>query len=889
MLRNVRSGLQSLFRNEQVDRELDEEVRAYLEMVVEEKMKQGMSREEAFRAVRLEHGSLDVTKEIVRSAGWESFVETCWQDVRFGFRTLRKNPGFSCISLLILALGISANTVIFSLVNGFLLRKPPVRDPDQLMVVSGKWAGNGGEWDRLPVSGPDFLDWRTQAGAFSGIVAASFDDYTITGSAIPERVSGGRVSADFFQTLGVASTLGRTILSGEDQPGHDRVVVLSDGLWKENFGADPNIIGRIIRINGNPYTIVGVMPSNFHLWDFEARMWIPLAFSHQEIGPSGRKTRFLRVFARLKSGITAKQASAEMESIAQRIAQAHPDTNRGWATSVKSIQQYSIEDANVTTGLLFLTISVGFVMLIACGNLANLLLARSLARRREFAVRAALGAGRVRLTRQLLSECFILSLAGGGLGLPMAFGAMQVLRTQMNWSEGMASLASTVTIDMHVLLFVLAISAASAFIFGLLPALQASRADLNIELKEGSRSSSISRERRRFQQLLVIGQVALSLVLLTGAYLFVEGFLHEIQASPGFNAHNVLTASVSLRGFEYYGAPQREAAFFTSALQNLSNYAEVESAALTSDFPFSFPNEKNFEVEGQSVARPEDRPRCGALLVSPGYFRTLQIPVLQGREFSLTDNANSNAAVIVDRAFVMRYFPNENPIGRHIKPVEESETQNKWLEIVGVVGDVNEFLGQQDSRPHFFEPFLAYPTGSMNFVVRTRSAPAGFSDMMRRAIWAVDRNQAIASVRTMQDVIADSGQGDNIMAELMGTFAAIALALATIGIYGVISYAAEQRSHEMGIRLSLGAKPTQVLMLVIRSGMSLAGIGVALGLLMSLAVPKLVSATFNGFRASNVGALLTGAVVVVAASFLACYIPARRALRVDPIVSLRYE
>jgi putative ABC transport system permease protein len=876
-------------RHKRMMEDLDEDIREHIERETQHNIERGMTSEEARYAAMRKFGNVMRVKEEVRQVWSFVWLEQLLQDLRYGARMLQKSPGFTAVAVLTLALGIGANTTIFSLVNGILLRKPPVRDPDRVIIVSNKWAGNGGKWDRLPASAPDFLDWRTQATAFTGMVAGNFDDYTISSGTIPERVSGGRVSSDFFQTLGVAAALGRTILPGEDQPGHDHVVVLSDGLWKEKFGADPGILGRVARINGNSYVIIGVMPSAFHLWDFEARMWVPLAFSREEIAPSGRKKRFLRVFARLKPEITAKQAAAEMDTIAQHLAEAHPDTNKAWGVAVKSVQEYSIEDGNVTTGLLFLTVAVGFVLLIACANLANLLLGRSLARQHEFAVRAALGARRTRLARQLLSECMILSLAGGGLGVLLTHWGVRALRAQMNWSEGAVSLAQTLQIDMRVLVFSLAISAASAFVFGLLPALQISRTDLNIDLKEGSRSFTRGGERHHLQRLLVVGQVALSLVLLAGASLFVEGFLEEIRASAGFNTHNVLTASVSLRGLEYYGAPQREAAFFENVLRNLGNRSEVESAAATSDLPFNFPNERHFAVESQPAAKPDEPPRCGYFVVSPGYFETLQVPVLQGREFNASDNVNSNPVVIVDRAFARHYFANENPVGRHIKVIEGGGTKDEWREIVGVVGEVNEFLGQRDSRPHFFEPFLAYPTGSMNFVVRTRSSPAGFSEALRGAIWAVDRNQAIASVRTMDAVIADAGQGDDLMAELMSAFAGIALALAAIGIYGVLSYVAEQRAHEMGIRMTLGAKPTQVLWLMIRSGMSLAGIGVALGLVTSLALPKLVAASFNGFHASTAPALVAAPVVVAVAGFLACYIPARRAMQVDPMVALRDE
>jgi putative ABC transport system permease protein len=905
LFRNFATGLRSLFRKNQVDRELDEELGAYLEMEAAEKMRQGVSRKDALREVRLERGSLEITKELVRSGGWEFFVETCWQDLRFGLRMLRKNPGFTAVAILTLALGIGANTTIFSIVNGLLLRKPPVRDADSVMVVSTKYEAEARTPDRFPVSAPDFLDWCEQASVFSRMAAANFDDYTISDGTIPERVTGGRVSANFFQALGVGAAIGRTILPGEEQFGHHYVVVLSDELWRKKFDRDPRVLGRVMRINGNPYAIIGVMPGSFRLWDFDAEIWMPLAFSREEIAPTGRSSRFLRVFGRLKPSFGQKQAASEMETIARRIAGTHPDTNKGWGTTVMSLQQFGIADANATTAVMFLMAAVSFVLLIACANLANLLLGRNSARRREFSVRAALGAGRNRIARQLVTECLLVSLAGGSLGVLLAFWGLDALRSQFNWNQDAVAMAKEFSIDMRVLLFTIAISFMAAILFGLAPALQILRRSPGEGLKEDSRNFTGGRERHRLQRLLVIGQIAMSLILLAGASLFIEGFLEEMRANAGFNSRNLLTASVYLRGLEYYGAPQREAAFFENVLRNLKSSSEVESTAGASDLPFNFPSWKSFTIEGHPVSRPDERPSSGYFVVSPGYFKVLQLPVLQGREFTPSDNADSAPVVIVDRAFAKKYFGNEYPIGRHINTSNENPTPDKggawnvcpwatcgsvrWSEIVGVIADVTEFVGQREPRPHFYEPFLAHPTGSMNFVVRTHRDAAGFSDSLRRAALAADPNQAIASVRTMDRLIADSSSGDDLMSELMGAFAGIALLTAAIGIYGVLSYMVGQRVHEMGIRMALGAEPSQVLGLVIRRGMAMSGIGVVLGLAVSLALPRLFAATFDNFHAHSAVAVGIALLVVGGAAFLACWFPARRAMRVDPMTALRYE
>ncbi len=822
------------------------------------------------------------------TANTANVVADLWQDFRYAWRILAKNPGFAAVAVLTLALGIGVNTTIFSLVSSVLLRKPPVRDPDSVMTLCSKNPADVWHPELYPVSAPDYIDWRAQSTSFTDMAAAAFDTFTLSGSTEPERVPGAQVSQGYFQTLGVPPMLGRVFLPGEDQAGHERVVVLGEDLWRRHFGGDPQVIGRTVKVNGDAYAVVGVMPSRLRMWLLPAELSLPLVFTPEQLGVTGRKSRFLSVFGRLKPGVDERQARAEMATIAQRLAASHPDSNKGWGANVLSLQRYIIEQGNTRTGLVFLMGTVVFVLLIACANLANLLLARNSARQREFAIRTALGAGRARLARQLLSECLLLSLAGGGLGLVLAFWGVRGLRVEVNWSDYAARLAAEISIDWGVLLFTLLVSVTAAMVFGLAPAVQISRADLNAGLKEISRTATAGREHHRLQNLLVGGEVGLSLVLLVAAGLFVKSFIEEMQSKPGMNLDNLLTASVSLSG-PAYKDPSRQSAFFENALRKLEGLPQVQSAAVTSDLPFTFPASVHFALEGRPAVAKDEQPSAGYYVVSPGYFHTVQIPLLEGRDFKPSDNTASAPVAIVNEGFARKYFGSENALGRRIRLDHGQAAAAQWSEIVGVVGNVNEFLGQSAPRPHVYEPFLARPDASMNLVVRTRGEPGGFAGSFRRALWAVDKDQAVTNLRTMERVVQDAGQGDSLMGELMGSFAGMALLMAAIGIYGVIAYVVGRRTHEIGVRMALGARRSEVFRLVLRSAMSVALTGVAVGFLISLALPKLVAASFPGFHV-HVAWIVAGTPLAVTLVALAsCYLPARRASRVDPMVALRYE
>ena len=881
---------------------LDQDIRDFIERETQDNIERGMPPEEAHYAALRKFGNAVRVKEETRDVWTFNWLEQLWQDTRFGVRMLVGNPGFAAVAVLSLALGIGVNSTIFSVVSTMLLRKPPVKDPDGLMVLCSRneVAGASPMASHDPVSPPDFLEWRAQVTSFSDMAAASsFENdiqSTLSGGNQPERVPSGEISANYFQVLGVSPLLGRAFLPDEDQPGHDRVALVRADLWESRFGADPHVLGRTVKVNGESYTIIGVMPATLRsFWMFPEQLWIPLVFTPAQLSPAARAQHTLSVFGRLKPGVSEAQARSELETVAQRIARSNPETNKDWGANVLTVQQYAIQESNSRTALLFLMAVVGFVLVIACANVANLLVARNAARQREFAVRAALGAGGFRLARQLLSECLLLALLGGTLGLVFALCGLHFLRGAFNWNSWSVLISEQLSLDRNVLLFTLVVSAASAIIFGLAPAFQISRRDPNAGLKQSSRSATAGLEHHRLQNFLVAAQLALSLILLVGAGLFVENFMEEMQEKTGMNPNHVLTATVALTGARYKDAA-RQATFSQDVLRQLSSIPTVQSAAITTDLPYTFPSHVRIAVEGRPAPMTEHQPLSAYFAVSPGYFGAARISLREGREFTLADNTGSVPVAIVNEEFAKTFFPNENPVGRHIAITQPDEVRSgsiaagKWSAIIGVAGDVNVYMGQQRPRPQVFEPFLQRPDPMMRLLVRTRTEPAAFASSLRGAVWSVDKDQPVTDLRTMDRVLQDSGQGDNIMAELMAAFAAIALAMAAVGIYGLIAYLVGRRIHEVGVRMALGASRREVLLMVLRGSMRMVFAGVALGFLVSLMLPRLVAATFQDVHMTYRNWIIAGTpIAVMLVALASSYLPARRAAKVDPNVALRYE
>ena len=819
-------------------------------------------------------------------------METLLQDIRFGLRMLRSNHGFTAVAVVTLALGIAANTTIFSAVNGLMLRPPRIKDPAGVVVVVtvDPAKGPGWGWDRQPVSASDFVAWREQSHAFEDMIASEWSDFALTRKGDPERLSGTRVSASYFQMLGVSPALGRTFLPDEDQPGHAQVVILSDALWQRRFGSSPTVVGTTVRLNDESYTVIGVMPSSYRLGVYGPQLWTPLVFAPESILPAARGNRSLEVLARLRSGVSVETAKAEMVALAQRSEQAYPGTSKGWSATAMSIQHYIADEFRI--GMRLQMGVVIFVLLIACANIASLQLARAAGRQREFAVRAALGAGSFRLVRQLLVESLLIAFAGGGLGLLLASWGVDLFRSGLSGIDDVRSIAHELTIDHTVLAFTFGISVFAAILFGLAPAFHQTALNLQSNLKEGGRASSQSRARNRTHSVLVTAEIALALVLLIGAGFFVQEFLDRVHAGFGIDPNQVLTANISLSSARYKD-PSKQAAFFQEAIQRLEALPGVISAGTTRPLVLGeYGRIVTFSIEGRPVLSRTERARTDYFAISPDYLRTLRVPLIRGRSFLPSDTAQAPPVALVNQAFVRRYFLNEEPIGKRIRLDTSGSDRPDWSEIVGILGNVRDSLEQRNDMPQTYEPYPQKPSSVMTLVVRTRSDPAAFAPMLRRAVWGLDKDQPITRVQTMNHVIADCGAGGRLMNILMGTFAGLGLALAAVGVFGVTSYTVAQRTQEIGIRRALGAQKSEVLRMVVRKGMVLGALGVGIGLVLAAPLVWLQLGLVNDevLPFDQRAPIFLAAVLLISiAALLASYIPARRATKVDPMVALRCE
>ena len=884
--------LKQLFSRRRLYGDLSEEIQQHIEEKIEELVAGGMSRKEAEAAARREFGNVTLTEEDSRAAWRWAAIEDLFMDVRFGARMLRKNPGFTGVAVVTLALGIAANTTIFSAVNGWMLRRPRIKDPARVVVIVTTDPAQGGwGWDRQPVSAFDFVAWREQSRSFEAMVAAEPEEFVLSREGEPERVLGLRVSADYFQALGVEAALGRTFLADEDQSGRNRVAILSHGWWQRRFGSNPKMMGEVVRLNGEGYTVIGVMSSNYRIGVYGSpQLWTPLVFPPESLLPAARGNRSLEVMARLKSGASVETARAEMVALAQRSEQANPGTSKGWSASAMSIQHYIADEFGV--GMRLQMGVALFVLLIACVNIASLQLARGAERQTEFAVRTALGAGRFRLVRQSLVESLLIALAGGGLGLLLASWGVDLFRRGLSLTADVSSIAREVTIDHTVMIFTLGISALAAVLFGLVPTVHQTALGLHSTLKEGSRAISQSKARHRAQSVLVTSEMALALVLLIAAGVFVQEFLDRVHTGFGIDSNQVLTANISLSNAGHKD-PSKQAAFFQEAIQRLEALAGVISAGATSTLPLrDYERTVTFSIEGRPGVSGTERARTNYFAISPDYLRTLGIPLIRGRNFLSSDSAQASPVALVNQAFVRRYFPNEDSIGKHIRLDTSELDRPDWSEIVGVVGDVRDSFDQRKYVPQAYEPYPQKSSSVMTLVVRTGSDPAAFAPMLRRAVWGVDKDQPITAVQTMNQVMVQSGADMRVVNILMGTFAGLGLALAAVGVFAVMAYAVEQRTHEIGIRMALGARGSDVLRMVMKKGMVLGAVGIGSGL--ALAAPLvwlklgLVNDDLLPFDQRG-PVFLTAVFLIWLAALLASYVPARRATRVDPIVALRHE
>jgi putative ABC transport system permease protein len=801
------------------------------------------------------------------------------QDLRYGVRMLVKSPSFTIVAVFALALGIGASSAIFTVVNSVLLRPLPFGEPDRIVWLWGKMA----KGNRASVSVPDFLDYRSQNRTFEHLAALINVEqpFNLTGDAEPERISGVRVTANYFQALGVAPQLGRTFFSEEEQPGKEQVAVISHDLWKRRFAADPKVVGSTITLDNKNFTIVGILP-RYSQFPQRAEIWTPVAFSPEKLPP--RSAHFLRPIGRLKQGVTIEQAQADIDAVAKRLEEQYPDSNTSWSALL--VPMHEVIVGQVRPALLVLLCGVGFVLLIACANVANLQLARSVARQKEIAVRMAIGAGRWRIVRQLFTENLLLSASGGMLGILFTLWGIDLL---VAMSPENIPRINEVSVDLRVLGFTLLLSLLTGLLFGLAPAIQASRPDLNETLKEGGRAMAGGLRSRRIRSMLVISEVTLSLVLLIGAGLMIKSFVRLLQVDPGFNTENVLTMQIALPASKY-ATKQQCAAYYQQALERIGGIAEVETAGLVSELPMSGQqNDIGFSIEGRPAQKPGERFGANCRLISSGYFATMGIPLLKGRYPDERDDrqgaAENPSVIIINEIMASRYFGSEDPIGKRL--IIHGGREDHTFEIVGIVGNISHYSLGSQMASEMYIPIMQ--NNAMNLVVRTRTEPAMVRQAIKSSLLSIDKDQPVANIRTMEQVVSNSVAQPRFRTTILGVFAAAALILAAVGIYGVMAYSVTQRTHEIGIRMALGAQRRDVFRLVIGEAMKIALIGILFGLAGAFALTRLVESLLFGISSKDPVTYAGVSVLMIAVVLAASYFPARRAIKIDPMVALRYE
>jgi len=874
---SLKTRWRALTHKDELEKELDEELQFHLEQDVALNIESGMSPEEARYAALKKFGGLEQAKEESRDARGVRFVENIFQDLRYSLRVLLKSPAFTTVVLLTLALGIGANTAIFSFANGILLRPLPYPESDRLAVLDETAFKRG--INSMDVSFPNYLDWRQQNSVFEDIgIYYGTSRFALSGIGEPEQLRGSYVSQGLFEILRVAPVLGRTFTAAEDRPDEDNVVILGYELWQRRFGGDPKILGQKINLNNFPRTVVGVMPPGFKFPEV-SDLWAPLGLSTKTFT---RTDHGLRSIARLKDGVTFAQAQAEMNNIAARIEQQNPVTNEGLGVSVTSLHQNLAGDYR--QALLILLGVVGCVLLVACVNVANLMLARATARRKEVALRTALGARRWRVVQQLLIESLLLAGAGGALGLLLSAWALRLL---LKLIPVKLPFWMNFGLDFRVLAFTAAVTVLTGLIFGLVPALQTSRVDLNDALKDGGHGSLAS-NRSRSRSVLVISEIALSLILLVGAGLMIQSFVRLRSVNIGLDPKNVITINVTLPRIKYPEEAKR-AAFFQQLLQRVSTLPGVETAGATATLPLSGGGwGRSLTVEGFPVLSVGQAPMIQHTVVTPNYFRTMGITLLSGRDFTSADAAGSPPVTIIDERLAREYWPNESPLGKRIRfgPPEDNEP---WHTIIGVVNSVRHQRMQEDTRKSVYLSHLQIPVNGMALVARSSIDPTTLVPAIRREVSQLDPDIPVSDVAPMEQVIAESIWQPRLYATLFSVFAAAALILAVIGIYGVMAYVVITRTHEIGVRMALGATARDVLSLIVGRGMKLTTLGVLLGIGGAYALTRLMRGLLFNTSATDPRTFILISLLLAFVAFLACYIPARRATKVNPLVALRYE
>jgi putative ABC transport system permease protein len=871
-IRSLLRRIRRLRRSDAIHKEIADEMQFHLEMRIEENIRRGMSAAEARQEAQRRFGDAARIKERgydVRGGRW---LETVWQDLSYGARMLVKNPGFTLIAVITIGLGVGANTAIFSVVNTVLLRPLPFEEADRLLAVWGFHPQIG----REDASLPDFADWRDQNRSFERMAASTGRSFNLMNGEEPERLLGEAVTIDYFSVLRIQPVLGRVFLPEEDRPGASRVVVLSHGLWNRRFNANPSLMGQSIKLNGQDYTVVGIMPSTLWL-PGKAELWVPLAMDPTQ---AGRRNDFLTVTARLKPGVSLEQARTDMDAITKRLEQQYPQSNAGWRADLVPMHEQIVGKSRAM--LLTLLAAVGFVLLIACANVANLLLSRAAAREREIAIRAALGAGRGRLIRQLLTESILLALLGGLVGGLLSLWGVNAL-VGLGPAEEIPRL-SEIGVDGPVFGFTILLSLATGVLFGLAPSLQVARLDLNTSLKEGSRSSSTAGGKLR--QCLAVSEVALSLILLVGAALMIKNMHQLLNLDAGFNRENLLTVRLALPRARYREDHQI-AAFYQQLVERVRGLPGVVSATTVSPLPLSGGgNFLSFSIAGRPAPPPEEVVDASVLFVGDRYIETMGVPLMVGRPLIEQDRQPGPKSTLINQTMARRYFSNQNPLGQRITLDGPQNPNAQWMTIVGVIADVKHRIMEKEVYPSLYIPEA---TSSMTLVTRARENPLGLTSAIRSEVKKLDPELPAYNIKTMNQTLGAALERERFTMFLLSIFAAAALALAAVGLYGVMSFAVSQRRREIGVRMALGAQRRDVLMMVIGQAGKLALAGVLIGLGGVLALKGVLKTLVFDVSITDPLIFCVTALFITLVALLASWAPARRATKVDPIIALRSE
>jgi predicted permease len=811
-------------------------------------------------------------------------VDTLIRDIRYGVRGLLKHPGFTAIVVITLALGIGASTAIFSVVNSVLLRRLPYRTAERIVAIqeldpSGK---------RVQVTSANFLDWRAQNTVFEQLAAIKTTSTNLALTDGAERIDLAQTSANFFNVFGAAPQYGRLFIPQDEQAGHEAVVVVSDALWQRRFGSDPALVGKLITLDGKNYTVVGVAPPGFQYPD-KTEVWLPPLKLAPELHDRQdvRQTRgmgYLAAVALLKPGVSLGQAAGEMETITARLRQQYPDTNNRRFNRVVSLHEHLIGDRNKVLWLLLGAVT--FVLLIGCANVANLLLASGASRQKEMAIRAALGASRWRVVRQLFTESTVLALVGGAVGLLIAYWGLAAITKLL---PGDFPRLQEIHMDLRVLAFTFGASVFTGILFGLVPALQISRPDVQESIRETGRGTSGSLRQSRFRQALIVVEVALSVVLLAGAGLLFRSFIHLQSVDAGFVSQQVLTARLSPSGTNFKTEPDY-VKFYNQVIEKVSAVPGVEDAGIINTLPLDKGPTAGFRVEGRPVTTPDKWPGANYRVVSPNYFRAMSIPIVQGRAYTDRDDGNAPLAMIVNQELAREVFPNENPIGKRINFGNTGNDQQPiWFEIVGVVANIRSLELREEATGELYFSALQNPFENMSLVVRSSVEPSTLSASVRQIVSEVDRSVPVSNVKTMEHLVSESITQPRFNLFLLGLFSTVAMLLSAAGIYGVTAYTVTQRTHELGIRLALGAQVSDVLKMILGQGMAVIGVGLVLGLVAAFGVMRLLRSLLFGVGENDPVTFVAITAMLLLVALVACYIPARRAMKVDPLVALRYE